>query len=243
MPPGGSSRRSSTRSRTTPRWIVRDARLRSAALVGYLLYGFGYIVPLLRRDLGLSESIAGLHASAIAVGIILSGAIGERFVRRLGAGVAARVAVLGAGAAGLAVAAAPHPAISLLGGLSFGFCAGSVLSWVNQVLSALGGHVASVALARANLSALVASLLAPLAVAALDTTGAGGWLGLLVPLPLIGLIEVVNWRSPIGDPPAPDARAARNPLTDQLRAPLPVDADPILMLIRGDAEAEGYARS
>ena len=195
--------------------ILPFARL---SLGGYLLYAFGYIVPLLRRDLGLSESIAGLHASAIAIGIILSGILGERFVRRLGVDVAGRAAILGMGAACLAVAFAPHPLVSLAGGLIFGFFAGVVLSWVNQVLSAIGGHAASVALARANLSALVASLVAPLAIATLDDLGAGGRLGLLVPLPLIAIIEVINWRRPIGTRPAPDARATQSHLVERLPA-------------------------
>jgi MFS family permease len=69
------------------------------SLAGYLLYGFGYVVPLLRRDLDISETLAGLHASAIAVGIILSGLAGDRFARRLGADGAGRAAVLGVGAA------------------------------------------------------------------------------------------------------------------------------------------------
>jgi MFS family permease len=180
------------------------------SLAAYLLYGFGYVVPLLRRDLGLSESIAGLHASAIAIGIILSGVIGDRFVLRLGADRAARASILGIGVAGLAVAFAPQVAISLVAGFLVGFFAGIVLSWVNQRLSALGGHAASVALARANLTALSLSLVAPLAIAALDGAGIGGRLGLLVPLPLIGLIEVLNWRRPIGDPQPPDARSGRN---------------------------------
>lgn len=186
------------------------------SLAGYLLYGFGYVVPILRRDLGLAESLAGLHASAIAVGIILSGVAGDRFARRLGADVAGRTAVLGVGAVSFAVAFAPHVLVSLVAGLFFGFFAGVVLSSVNQQLSALGGRAASVALARANLSALVATLLAPLAIAALDDLGVGGRLGLLAPLPLIGLIEVVNWRRPIGGPREPNARSAEDPASDRL---------------------------
>lgn len=181
------------------------------SLGGYLLYGVGYVVPLLRRDLGLSDSIAGLHASAIAVGIILSGVAGDRFVRRLGPDLAGRASVFAFGAAAAAIALAPHVAVSLVAGVLFGFFAGAVLSLVNQRLSALGGHAASVTLARANLSALVASLIAPLAIAALEDVGAGGRLGLLLPLPFIGLIEVANWRRPVSDTVPPDERASRDP--------------------------------
>lgn len=173
-------------------------------------------MPLLRRDLGLSESLAGLHATAIAAGIILSGVAGERVVRRLGVGRSARAAVFGAGLASVVVAVAPHPVVSLAASFAFGCCSGAVLSWVNQLLSALGGHVASVALARANLAALIASLVAPLAIAALDGAGLGGRLGLLVPLPLIAAVEVANWRRPIGPPAFADARERRDNPTDRL---------------------------
>ncbi len=182
------------------------------ALTGYLLYGFGYVVPLLRRDLVLSESMAGLHASAIAAGIILSGVVGERFVLRAGAGLAARLAAGGLGLASLVVAFAPHVAASLAAALLLGACAGVLLSWVNQRLSSLGGHRASVALARANLIALVAALIAPLAIAAIDEMGLGGRLALLLPIPLVGLVELANWRiagggAPTNDP-APEAFAS-----------------------------------
>jgi MFS family permease len=193
--------------------VLAFARL---SLAGYLLYGFGYVVPLLRQDLGLSDALAGLHASAIAVGIILSGLAGDRVARRLGADGAGRTAVLGVGAAGFAVAVAPHVVVSLVAGVVFGFFAGVVLSSVNQQLSALGGRAASVALARANLAALVATLVAPLAIAALDDLGVGGRLGLLVPLPLIGVLELMNWRRPIGGPRAADARSGQGPAAGRL---------------------------
>lgn len=173
--------------------ILAVARL---AVAAYLLYGFGYVVPVLRRDLGLSESVAGLHASLIAIGIIVSGVVGERVVRRLGPAAATRVATGGLGVASLAVAFAPNGFVSLGAALLVGACAGVLLSWVNQELSASGGHRSTVALARANLIALLAALIAPLAIATSEDLRLGGRSGLLLPLVVIALIELWPWRHP-----------------------------------------------
>jgi hypothetical protein len=43
------------------------------ALSAFLLYGIGYVVPLLRRDLDINATTAGLHASGIAIGTIIAG--------------------------------------------------------------------------------------------------------------------------------------------------------------------------
>ena len=122
------------------------------AIGAFLLYGIGYLVPLLRRDLGISESTAGLHASAVAVGTLVAGVGGERYVRRLGMVLAPRIAMLAIGLAGVVVAFAPNVALTLAGAVLFGLAGGILLSWVNHSLSSLGGQRASVALARVNLS-------------------------------------------------------------------------------------------
>jgi MFS family permease len=49
----------------------------------YLLSGLGPLMPSLREELGLSYTIASLHFSAFAVGMILAGLIGDRVVRRI----------------------------------------------------------------------------------------------------------------------------------------------------------------
>jgi MFS family permease len=176
--------------------VLAFARL---AVGSYVLYGFGYVVPVLRRDLGLSETVAGLHAVALAIGIIASGALGERLVHRLGPGAATRMATAGLVVGSLAVAFAPHAVVSLGAALLIGACIGVFLSWVNQHLSALGGHRGRVALARANFIALLAALVAPLAIATADDLGLGGRSALLLPLVGIGLIELWLWRHPTGE--------------------------------------------
>ena len=66
----------------------------------YLLLGFfvfmltiqGNVVPFLKSEFSLSYRAAGLHASAIAVGAIIVGLLGDQVIRRLGR---RRVLILG----------------------------------------------------------------------------------------------------------------------------------------------------
>src|SRR5215213_5445335 len=79
----------------------------------YLLSGLGPLMPSLREELGLSYTIASLHFSAFAVGMIGAGLVGERVVARWG-----RTATLWIGAAGLAAGAVAlcvvrHPILTM----------------------------------------------------------------------------------------------------------------------------------
>ena len=179
-------------------------------IAAFLLYGIGYIVPLLRRDLGISDSMAGLHASAVAVGTLLAGIAGERYMRRLGDTLAPRVAMLGVGIAGLAVAFATNVAMTLAGAGLFGVAGGILLSWVNHTLSSLGGREASVALARVNLVGLLTALASPIAIATVDSLGVNGRFAMLLPFPFVVVLEGVFWRR---------ARAAPAPATPVEVAP------------------------
>lgn len=163
-------------------------------IAAFLLYGIGYIVPLLRRDLGISDSLAGLHASAVAVGTLLAGIAGERYMRRLGETLAPRAAMLGIAIAGLVVALASNVAMTLAGAGLFGVAGGILLSWVNHALSSLGGREANVALARVNLVGLLTALASPIAIATMDSLGANGRLAMLLPLPFVAVLEGVVWR-------------------------------------------------
>ncbi len=54
------------------------------AVWGWLLYSFNPSVPLLARELGVSNAVAGLHGTAIAGGAILASALTPRLVTRFG---------------------------------------------------------------------------------------------------------------------------------------------------------------
>jgi hypothetical protein len=168
-------------------------------VVTFLLYGIGYTVPFLQEDLQLSVAIAGLHASAVAAGLIVSGFVGDSVARRIGSAGAARLAagLLVASAALIAGAAASW--LTLTGCVTLGIAAGVIMSMTNQRLAARGGRNAVVLLARANVAALLSALVAPLAIAATHELGLGGRTGLLAPLPLLVVVEWLSWRSHRGE--------------------------------------------
>ncbi|MCA9880800.1 MAG: hypothetical protein KC442_23545, partial [Thermomicrobiales bacterium] len=70
--------------------FVRDQRTWAAyLLLGVLAYMetvLGPVMPFLREELGISYAVASLHFSAIAVGAIIAGLLGDRVVRRVGRG-------------------------------------------------------------------------------------------------------------------------------------------------------------
>jgi MFS family permease len=163
-------------------------------LSAFLLYGIGYVVPLLRRDLGIDDTTAGLHASAIAVGTIISGLSADRVSRRVGVPIAAALATILVAAASVTVALGPTVLFTLAGAATLGVGGGVILAWVNHSLSALGGNRARVALARAGPVGLLAGLASPLAIAAVESLGGDGRLAMLLPLPVVAVVEAVQRR-------------------------------------------------
>ncbi|HEU4424116.1 MAG TPA: MFS transporter, partial [Pilimelia sp.] len=102
------------------------------AAFGYFFYGFGPVVPLLHEELRTSRGVAGLHATAFAVGGLVAATLMPHLVRRFG-----RQAVAWAGLAGLSAAA-------------LGFWAAHAL-WMTlplaAIASAFGALIVNIALA------------------------------------------------------------------------------------------------
>jgi fucose permease len=114
----------------TPAAVFQRDRL---TWLGYLLYGFwslawglfAPVMPFLREELNLTFSIASLHFSALAAGLLLAGITGSGILSRF-----PRMQVLWAGMAGvasavLALSLSSHECISIAAGAVIGF-AGSL---------------------------------------------------------------------------------------------------------------------
>ena len=54
------------------------------AIWGYVLYGLGNAVPYLRADLRLTDFEAGLHSSAVAIGVLAAALSASRLNRWIG---------------------------------------------------------------------------------------------------------------------------------------------------------------
>ena len=166
---------------TDPPPDARDAWPSYAAIaaVGYVVYGVGAVAPYLRTQLGLSDAQVGLHSSAMAIGLVLSGVIAAALDRRFG-----EVTVRGAGVAILAVAVVvlalgPALAATLGAALLVGLGAGTLLGYANALLGRPGGRLARLRVARANVWAMVSAFVCPVVLAA--ASGHGSAVGARAP--------------------------------------------------------------
>jgi MFS family permease len=158
------------------------------AAIGYVIYGVGAIVPYLRTQLGLSDAEVGLHSTAIALGVLATGVVTPALARRFGEIVARGAALAGLAIAVGALAIAPTLAVTLVAGGLVGFGTGTMLGYANAILVRPGGRRARLRVARANLWAMVAAFIGPLAVATAVTNALPWGLGLA---PAFGLLVLV----------------------------------------------------
>jgi MFS family permease len=145
----------------------------------YLLSGLGPLMPSLREELGLSYTIASLHFSAFAVGMILAGLVGDRGVRRYG-----RRTVFWTGAAGLVAGAVAltivHTPVLTVGSvLLMGGVGSLVLILIPAILADRHGENRAVAIVEANILSAATGAMAGLLIGLGEQTPAG-WRGALL---------------------------------------------------------------
>ena len=163
-------------------------------LLGWFVYGFGASLTLLRDDEGLTRTAASLLSIALAGGGVLGSLTAAAFVRRWSRGRMLRAGSLLVAVGSLAyVADGPWWLIAagpFLGSLGASY--GAV--GVSAFLEARQGAAADAALAEANLSASIASLIGTLVIG-IGATTILGWRSGLVLLAVIAIVlEMVRGR-------------------------------------------------
>jgi len=158
----------------------------------YLLSGLGPLMPSLREELGLSYTIASLHFSAFAIGMILAGLVGDRVVRRYG-----RMKIFWSGAAGLAAGAVAltlvHSPIQTVGSvLLMGGVGSLVLVLIPAILSDRHGENRAIAIVEANTLSAATGAMAGLLIGLSEQTPAG-WRGALLLSLAIPLFLVIRF--------------------------------------------------
>ena len=158
----------------------------------YLLSGLGPLMPSLREELGLSYTIASLHFSAFAVGMILAGLVGDRVVRRYG-----RRTVFWIGAAGLVTGAVAltifHiPVLTVGSVLLMGGVGSLVLILIPAILADRHGENRAVAIVEANTLSAATGAMAGLLIGLGEQTPAG-WRGALLLSLAIPLFLVIRF--------------------------------------------------
>lgn len=136
----------------------------------------GPAMPFLRAELGLNFSVAGLHISAMAVGMIAGGLTGAALVRRLGRPVMFVAGGGGMALGGILLVIGQIPAVTIGGALVMGLFGTYLLNLIPATLSDHHGPNRATAVTEANVLASLGATLAP-ALIGLFASTAIGWRG------------------------------------------------------------------
>jgi fucose permease len=133
----------------------------------------GPLMPFLRTEFKLNYTIAGLHLSAFALGMIVAGLTTDRLAQRWG-----RRAVFWGGGFGMALGAlglilSNQPALTIASIFGMGFLGALMLILIPSTLSDRHGQRRVIALTEANLGASISASLAPIVVGSFERLGIG----------------------------------------------------------------------
>jgi hypothetical protein len=164
-------------------------------VLGYLLAGFGVILPELRQELHLSRAEVALYPSAFALGLVVVGFVGDRLLLWLG--VSALRAALGAQVGGaLLLCCAFGRVFCGAGALLLGVGAAALANFAPARLRAEHGAETAVAIGEGNAVASASSVAAPLFIAASLALG-GSWRTAFV-LPPLMIAAPLLWGGAMG---------------------------------------------
>ena len=169
---------------TTPRILPRAKWTTFCYLAtwGYMLYGLGSATPYLRDDLRLSAFEAGLHASALALGILAAGVTADVIGRRIGPRRLLDLSVAYFAVAAVLIIAAPVLPVSLCGAFLLGLGGGTLTTQVNLQLSQFGRAQSRILLSQANAVSMIAAAAAPMAIGLAASLLHAWRLAMLVPI-------------------------------------------------------------
>lgn len=176
---------------------------------GYVIYGFGPSVPLLREEQGTSRAVSALHSTALAAGTLIAGAVFAAYVARRGRG-ASMWTGLGLTCVGVAVytgvVATPPLPVTLAGAALIGLGGSFVINGHAAVLMDHHGAAGPAAISEANATSAGLGIIAPLLLGAGVAAGIGWQPGLLVALGLAAAVALA-----LGRVRVPDHREAAPP--------------------------------
>ena len=165
------------------------------AVWGYVLYGIGNATPYLRIDLGLTDFQAGLHASALAVGVLVAGVGADTIARWVGSRWLMDVAVAVLLVALGLVILAPSLPFSLTGAFLLGLGGGLVGTDVNIRLNRPSSVETRRLMGQANALSMITAAAAPVVIG-LAVAGLHAWrVALLLPLAAFIALTVLRPRA------------------------------------------------
>jgi fucose permease len=134
------------------------------AVYGYFLNVLGPITPYLMDEMQISYTVSSLHFTAFAVGILLIGMAGHRFIKRMGRWTSLWIGAVGLSAGALLLISGKNPWATITASFIMGLIGSLILAIVPSALSDQHREYRSVALSEANVMSSIVSALAPLMV-------------------------------------------------------------------------------
>jgi fucose permease len=144
------------------------------AFYSYYLNILGPITPFLKNELNLSYTVASLHFTAFAVGILLVGLLGHLVIDRVGRRASLWIAAIGVALGTLLLLAGRSAGITIAGSFVMGTIGSLILAIVPSALADEFGESRAVALSEANMLGSFAGAVSPLLVGWFAAS-AGGW--------------------------------------------------------------------
>jgi predicted MFS family arabinose efflux permease len=217
--------RSVSLHRDGPTWLIYV----QLSLYAYFLYAFAPTVTLLRDEEHVRDTVAGLHGTAYAAGVIVVGLLGARILDAIGRGRALWL-FLGALCVSITIyASVPVLPVTLVGALLCGASASGVTITVGAALVARHGPGGPSAVTEANALAAAAGLIGPLLVGASVHLGYGWRPAVLLVIVLIAALFLLrrlfiarDTTAPTGGEPATARAIAPTPRQDSA----PPSSDP-----------------
>jgi MFS family permease len=169
------------------------------AVYAYILYGLGTATPYLRNDLRLTGFESGLHASAMAVGVLIAGFTADGVAHRIGSRWLLDLAVSSLIVGVVLIAAAPGLPISLAGALLLGSGGGALGTHVNVQLGSSGEAQSRKLLGQANALAMITAASAPIAI---GLAASFHFWRIALLLPIVGFVALAAIRPSEEEAPA-----------------------------------------
>lgn len=171
------------------------------AYYAYLQASLGPLMPFLRKEMKLNYTVAGLHFSAFALGMVLAGLTGDWVAERVG-----RRWLFWAGGAGMGFSAILFilgivPAMTILMAFGMGLIGTYLLVMIQSTLADHHREQRATALTEANVIASMGSGLAPLLVGGFQQTHLGWRAGLLAAVIVWVMLAAVYYPQPIANKP------------------------------------------
>lgn len=166
----------------------------------YMQATLGPLMPFLRAELGFSYTVAGLHLSAFAVGMVLSGLTGDKFAGRWGRHAVFWGGALGMSLGGIALGLSRQVMLSVASTFVMGWLGALVLVLVQATLSDRHGERRTIALTESNLAAAIAAGFAPVMVGLFQRVGVGWQGALFLGAACLVLIALLFYRVPLPRP-------------------------------------------